>query len=49
MANLTKEQEAKRNKQLAQMIESGKVSKDDIDRIMSDPVMRSAINALCAS
>lgn len=48
MTKLTKSQEIKRNNLLAQMIERGEISKDDVDRIMSDPVMRRAINAICA-
>lgn len=48
MEKLTKEQETKRDKFLANQIKNGKSSKESIDRIMSDPVMRKAINALFA-
>lgn len=49
MSKLTKTQEIKRDNRLAQMIERGEISKDDVNRIMSDPNMRRAINALCAT
>lgn len=48
MSKLTKSQEIKRDNYLAQMVERGEISKDNVDRIMSDPIMRRAINAICA-
>ncbi len=46
MKNLTKEQEARRDQYFAQAIKSGELTKEDISRIMSDPIKSNAINTI---
>ena len=49
MNKLTKEQEQQRDEYLAKMIDSKKLTKEAIERIMSDPVKCRIINAMFAS